>query len=501
MVKKSIFYVMYLSVLVFSCGSIDDYDKGISEYLADKENVYEDICRQAGLEVWNYYSDTTQSSMDRYKHSFYSFFKDDTFRRNIKTWNRDIRKVKNDILRRRLELWNNILTCARVDFDPETIKLQNRLEKQISDYSPGENQEYEIEKNVKRLINLRNERAKALEYGNYANMVLHNTGIDTTWFKQLIDIVDSRTLPAYNQLLDEIRIAAHIDTIKYNNIRPYIIQAIELNDVPNIEVDLKEDVIKATLGNIGLDITNQPMQIEIVDLPPGIGGFGNCIDIPNDFRVVVMRELSFRYIMHEIGHGLHWTSVTTTTPVLKGYEWCKGNLADCYSEAMAETIAKFVESSTFLRSNGYTKHQIDSLTSVRLKVAPVWLRLQLIRSLFEVELYKNPDRSPASIKAQLYRKYLNVDMDFTHRANLVRLSFVSYPVYEQNYLIADIISWQIHDYLTTKYGHNYSSNKAVGEELIEMFWKDGELRPWQERLLYSTGSNLAVDRYLKSLKM
>ena len=41
-----------------------------------------------------------------------------------------------------------------------------------------------------------------------------------------------------------------------------------------------------------------------------------------------MGELSFYYLLHEIGHGISWTNVSSGYPILKGYEWCTGNLND-----------------------------------------------------------------------------------------------------------------------------------------------------------------------------
>jgi len=164
---------------------------------------------------------------------------------------------------------------------------------------------------------------------------------------------------------------------------------------------------------------------------------------------------------------------------------------------MAETIGKFSQNSYWLQKNGYSESQIDSLIQLRKEIAPIWLRLELIRSLYEIELYKNPKKSAIEIKNELYKKYLLINKDFSKNANLIMLSYVSYPVYEQNYLIADIISWQIHDYLANKFGKEYAFNKDVGEFLIKNCWKDGELLAWRNRLIKSTETDLDIEGYLK----
>ena len=209
-----------------------------------------------------------------------------------------------------------------------------------------------------------------------------------------------------------------------------------------------------------------------------------------------MKELSFYYLLHEIGHGLQWTNVSTNYPVLKGYEWCLGNLSDAYCESMAEVVAKFSLNRIWLKNNGFTDAYIDSIRHIRKELNPVYLRLNLINTLFEIETYKNPGISPATIKSELYRKYFNIERDFTKKPNLIRLQYVSYPVYLQNYLIADIISWQVHEYLEKRFGENYVMVPEVGDYLISELWKDGELYTWQERIKKATGKDLDIEGYL-----
>ena len=328
-------------------------------------------------------------------------------------------------------------------------------------------------------------------------MTLQNTGIDTVWFENLIHTIDSSTIIPYKDFL--VNSFPENENIKYDDLREYIIQAYMINEFPEIGNDEKEELIYKTLLNIGIEIDKLPIQFEIADLPPGIGGFGNCIDIPNDFRAVAMKKLSFYYLLHEIGHGLNWTNVSIDYPVLKGYEWCTGNLNDAYCESMAEVVAKFSQNRVWLEANGFDDSYVDSVQNNRKVITAVFLRLKLINTLFEIELYKNPDKSPAQIKRDLYSKYLWVDKDFSARSNLIRLSYVSYPVYEQNYLIADIISWQIHEYMEKEYGKNYALNPNTGNYLKEKLWKDGELYHWQSRVVRATGKELDLNGYLKCL--
>lgn len=492
------FFSILFALLLCACTNYDSNnlnEKDIERYLNEQELEYESICIKAGNEVWQYYSDPTKNSMSEYKNLFSKFLINDSLIQNITHWNLKIKEFKNDSLIRRLKLWNNVITCARVDFDSEIIELQNELEKQLANYPSDNVTDEELENSIKKLITLRNNKAKQLGYENYAYMVLQNTGIDIIWFENLIHTIDSTTLEPYKRFIQH-HIKDNHSVFEYDSLREYIIQAYRINEEPVIDNKNKEKLLYETVSNIGIDINALPIEFKITKLPPGIGGFGNCLDIPNDFRAVAMKELSFYYLLHEIGHGLHWTNITTKSPILKGYEWCTGNLSDLYSETMAETVAKFSQNEFWLKQNGFDKKTIASIKRQKSSIYPVYLRLRLVNTLFEIELYKHPEKDPALIKKELYSRYFLVDKDFSNKSNLIMLSYISYPVYEQNYLIADIISWQIHDYLRNQYGEDYALNSQVGEYLKIELWQNGELRDWKNRILTATGKELDVKGYL-----
>jgi peptidyl-dipeptidase A len=461
------------------------------------ETTYEKLCIEAGMEVWEYYSDPGKNSMTNYKESFSGFLLNDSVIHNIKYWYSKSNELSNDTLIRRLALWNNVVLCGQVDFDPEIIELQNSLETQLSEYPSDAISDNELELSILRLINLRNSKAKKLGYGNYAYLVLQNTGIDTVWFENLILSIDSVCTEEYNVFIGEH--FPNNSDVEYEDLKEYIIQSYLINDNPVIKDEEREKLIYETLSNIGIEVNDLPIHLEITELPPGIGGFGNCIDIPNDFRAVARKELSFYYLLHEIGHGLYWTNVKIKHPVLEGYEWCTGNSEDLYNESMAEVIAKFSQNKEWLKENGFDETSIDRIRNHRKEIYPVYLKLMLVNSLFEIELYKHPEKKPSTIKNELYRKFFNVDKDFSKKPNLIQLAYVSYPVYEQNYLIADIISWQVHEYMEKEYGENYAMNPEVGSYLVEKLWKDGEMYSWQSKVERATGKELDLKGYLKYL--
>lgn len=472
-------------------------EKEIQSYLNKLETEYESICINAGKEVWEYYSDSTKNSMSNYKELFSNFILNDSLINNINSWYNKSNEFSNDTVVKRIKLWNSIIICAQVDYDSKILKLQNKLERQISNYPTNNINDDELEQSISKLIKLRNTKARELGYENYAFMILQNSGINIEWFNNLIQTIDSSSKNSYNHFIQKH--FPNKSKIDYEDLRPYIYESYMVNEYPAIENNEKENAINKLFANIGIDFNKLPIQFKITDMPPSIEGFNNAVEIPNDFRAAISKELSFYYLIHEIGHGIQCSNVSTNSPILKGYEWFTGNLSDVMSESSAEIIAKFSQNKMWMKRNGYNTKQIDSINTYRKEINPIILRLGLITAMFEIELYKQPEKVPAVIKNELYKKYLYVDKDFSTKPNLIQLSYVSYPIYEQNYLIADIVAWQVHKYLENKYGKNYAFNPEVGKLLKEKLWKNGELYDWQDRIHLLTEKWLDVKGYLKDL--
>ena len=492
------FRISVLIILLFYIsGCSTNNDEVISKSLDQYEKEYEKLCVNMGENVWSFYTDSTFHSLDEPRQQFAVFFKNDTLLNDIKNWSL-IENIHNDTLKKRIELWNNILDCAQANFDNEIMALQDKLENDISQNEITDELKEKVRAGLHELVLLRNAKARELGYDNYAHMVLQTTGIDTTWFYSTINKIDSLTLPAYTDIVNKIHAENNTTDIEYNHVRNYIIDGLRLTDIPQIDNSEKEILMRRILSGIGIDLEKLAIDFKVTKLPPGIGGFGNCVSIPDDFRVVVMKDLSFRYWLHEIGHGLNWMNVKQTYPVLKGYEWCKGNLCDLYSEAMAETIERFSEAPNWLIEAGVPQQQQDSLRNVAETVFPVVVRWKLINLMFEIEMYKHPDESPMQIMNVLWEKYLQINNMYTRPLNLVQLAYISYPVYIQNYLFANILSWQIHSYLRKTYGDNYTNNSETTKYFINNLWSPGELFDWQTKLQKATGSKLDVEGYIYS---
>ncbi|MCK7537557.1 MAG: hypothetical protein MZV63_44685 [Marinilabiliales bacterium] len=141
---------------------------------------------------------------------------------------------------------------------------------------------------------------------------------------------------------------------------------------------------------------------------------------------------------------------------------------------MAETSAWFTKDPEWQKKYAnLTIEEIQKRQEILNTYAPASIRYSMIGFLVEIELYLNPDKPYDEIQKEMARKYLLIETDNIRTRGLNDIIYVSYPLYLQNYLLADIIACQIHKTLKEKFGPNYAFNKDVGKYLRN-FYMDGE---------------------------
>lgn len=465
-------------------------------YLDQKERVFEDISVQMGTAVWNLYSNEGPSEQLPPKTRFAALFSDDSLNQVVNAWYADRAELQDDRMKRRIELWHNMLTAAKVNYDEEIFRLSTDLETWLDDSeAEGRPADEEVEKQVLKLVRLRNEKAKALGFENYAFLVLSVNGLGPDWFLNFVALLDSVTRGPYSEAVAGIR--KQKDTLEASDVRPLLMKGYHRTSESGFEQDELPAVVAGTVGAIGIDYEKLPARFVAEDLPLGVGGQGIAVRIPDDFRAAVTKDASIGTWMHELGHGLQAMFTTEESPVLKGYEWCLGNGNTAWAEGIAETAAGFCRTGEWKKKYSGAEETADERASDPGGSAAL-MRYQLRSFMFEFELYKNPDRNWKAIQDSLAVVYFDVDKPLTRHFPVANILLVSYPVYLQSYLIGDMISWQIHEALKEKFGETYGSNPEVGDFLREKLYSSGELYPWETRLVMATGKPLDVRGYLKA---
>ncbi|MCJ7801861.1 MAG: M3 family metallopeptidase [Candidatus Marinimicrobia bacterium] len=490
------YLLILMAIIIVSCSNGKNE---LLEFLDAKEAIYEDISVQMGTAYWNLYSDEAVADLETPKLRYAELFNNDTLNNLIDEWYNTRSKLRDTNLKRRVELWHNILTAAKINYSNDNLKIQNDLEIWLTeeDNAEGKPSQEELETMVIKLMRQRNEMARSMGYDNYGVLILEVTDIGYDWLIEFADTIEERTLGPYKKLLEDYKVSENISEINYIDAISLMRQYYANQIVPEVTSDSMEIVMSMILEGIGFNLGELPVRYIENEMPPGVGGQGIAVQIPNDFRIALLPGMDIQTWMHELGHGLQAMNTEILSPILKEYEWSFGSGCGGYAEGMAEISAKFALTTKWAKHlSSLSEDDIEAMINKANMYRPVYLRFWLNLFMYEIELYKDLDQDPDELKRQLAQKYLLLDNPPEKVRSIVDMTNVSYPFYIQNYTIAEVLSWQVHQTLEEKFGKDYALKPEVGNFLKEYFYKNGELLSWQDRLKKATGTELDLNGYL-----
>ena len=473
----------------------------LNKVLDIAEIEFEEISVMMGTANWNVYSNEGDGNQDTPKQRYKKLFSDASLNKSIEFWSNRLDEISSPTLKRRVEVWKNVLTGAAVDFDEEIFMLENKLEALLA--NPGESDTAytteELDDMVLDLMKRRNKKAKELGYENYAIMTFEINGLGWDWMNEVVDLIDKKTIEPYKKIIESVKKDNKTNEIGYRNIGDFNNKMRMLRRFTKIESENNSSIMKQTMANIGFDYDKMPIRFIVTNIP--YGGNGLAIQIPNDFRVVMKEGMPIEVWMHELGHGLQAIYNKTESSILKGYEWCLGNACAAFYEGMAETSAGFVRNDEWIRKYASnTEEELKERENILKSCSPVYLRVSMMGFLFEMEFYKDLNQDPTQLRESLFKKYLMLDKPLNAPLHLSQnIYYVAYPLYLQNYYLANIISWQVHDAIEKEFGKDFVFNKNVGNYLIENYYGEGELIDWREKMKRATGKEFDIEGYLESL--
>lgn len=498
--QNLIISLIVISSLCFS--SCNNEIETLDKTLTNMELRYEKIAFDLGDAYWNYYSAEAETDLKTPKSKFYDLLINDTLNILIDKWYPQRTEIKDTLLRRRVEMWHNVLLSAKVEYDAEIMELRGELEEMFEVSGTKDKSEYDYAANILKLVELRNAKAIELGYKNYVHLTFETNGIGYEWFMNFVDKMDTETQEPYKNLVEELKQEQGLKEFKQGNVFQLIGQYYKNVDPTNLKDENNIELVKQSLENIGINYDELPAKLVEMELPAGIGGQGLMINIPNDFRAVMTLGMDVSVWMHEMGHGLHGLFNSINTPILEGYEWVPGNANPSFAEGMAETNAYFSRNIEWQKKyTNLNEDEINERKDLVNKYAPAFIRYHLLNFMKETELYLHSEKSYDNIQTELTKKYLMVETDDIRTRELKNIIYVTYPLYLQNYLIADMVATQAHTTLLEKFGNDYAFNKEVGNYLVSNFYSSGEYFNWNQRLTNGTGKPIDVNAYLHYYKI
>ena len=299
---------------------------------------------------------------------------------------------------------------------------------------------------VLNLINIRNKLAIEAGFPSYPELVLVTEEIDKD---KLIDLL--------NKYIDG-NLSKASELIKSYNIR------LEswFPDLSKINLTINEwqpiELINCLLELLGFD--NLKKKIKINYSEKGFSGVASEIS-PGDIRIVVkpVHSLSdLKVLFHEIGHAIAY--------YFNKEKGLYKILPSSFDEAMAVVI-EHIASKLLLNNLEQQKiEEIEVLESTRCAIS----------ALYEFELWENPDQAE-----ELYIKhYSKLGFKINNPSIWASDTFRSIdPVYIHNYVIGEVLAYQLIKYLLEKYSDDH---KKWGNWLVENIYADGRKRSFTEKI-------------------
>lgn len=350
----------------------------------------------------------------------------------------------------------------------------------------------QLDGRTRELFRLRNGLAQEEGFETYGHMQMEAQGLTLPQVKAILEELSVASEPAYREVLDE-----GARRQKLGSVQPWDVKFL-LDGVGGLPAGyFPRSGILGRLnewaGHHGLDLNDLGISVHMLDIPYN----GLCMGItPKDIRILGNWSDGHNYYktaFHELGHALHNAFGDPGSYILR-------REPSVFSEAMAELIGYTVQDPAWLAHMGLTPSEVASAGSQAMGPWFAYLRQRTAHALFEYEAYANPDADLDVLNAGIEARVLGCHFDESPRwAAEPNAWYTRYPVYWQNYVLADVIASQIHHDLRRRFGSVWRSSAAL-EHIRQYYWAPGGALDWQEKLLRGTGQPLGTKALVADLR-
>jgi peptidyl-dipeptidase A len=368
----------------------------------------------------------------------------------------------------------------------------------------------QIAGDIIQMVKTRNEFAFSFGYTDYYQLALETKDQTPEKIKTLLDDLELKTHDQFFEAKSRIdKILAKRYHISVEQLRAYHYNDERISYLPHKFSDKmdslyrdKDPVLLASgfFNGIGLPVQDV---IERSDLKfrKGRKSAGTNIfniDFRNDVRMIatVNNNLEgMRKMMHLCGHASHFKNISDTISYL---------LKDPNS-VVAEGIASFFENMASNNSWLKSEFNMDSVSNREFQLLCMHFmqvdrlfrfRRLLVKSIFEREIYRDPDQNPGMLWYKLNEQYLGIrppeDQLTTDWATTSYFTGFSCNVH--NFILADLFAGQLQHYIETNILNDknttYQNNRTIGNYLVARLYKYGDLIPWEQLIQRATGEPL-----------
>ena len=355
------------------------------------------------------------------------------------------------------------------------------------------------------LVKMRNEYAKTKGYDNYFDyMVKEEYDVEPEFLNKLISDVYAEAQDKI-KVLQEKRSKELKEFFSVDELKAYhyglLLDTDSEKGVNDILINNNiEDISKKTYAGMGYDIDKLQAEGKItLDLYPRKGknthGFCFGVEAGKDSRILanLMNNVnSLDTLNHELGHCMYDLGLSLELPFVD-----RSPSSSAVTEAVAMMMGDIMKKEDVL--NGIVPDDLlarfkDSLKDDEANF--VSRSLEIID--FERELYRNPDRNPAELWAEMRGKYLN-RFDEADNEWATIPHYLTHPGYYQNYFRATLMKAQIYNHLKEKLGY-ITENIKTAEYMDKNIFALGASVEEYDLIKQLTGKDFGVEDFVKGLQ-
>jgi oligoendopeptidase F len=197
-------------------------------------------------------------------------------------------------------------------------------------------------------------------------------------------------------------------------------------------------------------------------------------------------------ILHESGHALHFTFVQEPTFILRD------NYPPPMDEGLGQTMSLMLfrpEIATGVY--GLSPDEARALRERRRLETNYAMRALMVQSEFELDAYDNPDQDLDVLYDRICAKFLDVDC---HQSKTWGFDpfYAAIPIYQQNYVLAEMFAYQVHHTLDQKFGTNWG--RQAGSYLHDNFLIRGGSLTLDQIMREGTGEGLTAEYLIRAVQ-
>ncbi|MBN2602294.1 MAG: M2 family metallopeptidase [Candidatus Marinimicrobia bacterium] len=553
---KRIFLVIALSVVVMSCSMQPSKIEMNAQSLVDSlTSIIKPIMKESALSYWN----ATASGEDQYYERYTELDIELTkIYSNPSTFNK-LKKfkkaqIKDIALARQIEVLYASFLANQTD--PELLnqitKLSTEVEQRFNTFrstvdgkqlsgndiknilSSSTDQKLRkkaweaskqvaplVEADFLKLVQLRNESAKAVGFKNYYEMQLIIGEQDPAEIDRIFTELDNDTRQPFLDVKTEIDLAlAERFGIEQCDLRPWHYSDPFFQEAPvvsaiNLDQYYKDkDVVELArtfYNSIGINVDQILANSDLYERDKKYP-HAYCTDIDHEGDVRVMMNVKpneswMSTSLHELGHAVYDLKQDYTAPF-----FLRGPAHSFTTEAIAIFFERLSKNPNWMQDalnlTDDQKQEIIDLTAKTLRMEKlIFARWSLVMLNFERELYTNPDQDLNKLWWDLVEKYQMVkrpeNRDMPDYAAKIHVCL--YPVYYHNYQLGGLLEAQFRNALAVSQGledvHEirYMNNPEIGKYFVENVFMPGNRFRWDEMIVRATGEKLTSKYFIEQL--